>query len=418
MVLLRRIGSVVASLGGAAVLFAGCGGSGGSGKGGVTLNWWAYNEPSGSFTKAAERCNKLANGRYTIAFNALGKDPDTQRQQLVRRLAAQDSSIDMMSMDVVWTGEFAQAGWVRPWPAPLAAQIRQGTLAAPLATATYQGKLYAAPANSNTQLLWYRKDLVKTPPKTWDELITAAEKMPKNGTIEEQGAAYEGLTVWFNSLVQSAGGAILQSNGQPALGPPAKRAAAIISRLANSKAADPALSTTKEDSARLAFEKGTAAFQVNYPFIYPSAKMNAPKLYKEIGWAPFPQVDANKPSKAPVGGFNWGVSAFTKHPDEAFAAATCLRDEGSQKLFATLGGLPPTLSAPYDDKKFTATYPFAGLIRKQLQNGAVRPLTPAYSDVSLAIYTTLYPPKGIKPDSVVKSLTDTIKKSLDSGALL
>lgn len=405
------------SLGGAALALAGCGG-GSSSAGPVTLNWWAYNEPSGSFTKAAERCNELNAGRFKIVFNALGKDPDTQRQQLVRRLAAQDSSIDLMSMDVIWTGEFAQAGWIRPWPEPLAAQIRKGTLAAPLGTATYQGKLYAAPANSNTQLLWYRKDLVKTPPKTWDELIDAALKMPKDGVIETPGAPYEGTTVWFNSLIQSAGGKILQGNDQVALGPPAQRAAGIMAKLASSKAADPSLSTSKEDQARLGFEKGTAAFEVNYPFIYPSAKMLAPDLYKKIGWAPYPQVDPDKPAKAPVGGFNWGVSSYTKHPQEAFAAATCLRDDGSQRLFATLGGLPPTLAAPYDDPKFVKDYPFAGLIRRQLENGAVRPLTPAYTDVSLAIYTTLAPPAGIKPASVVGTLTDTIKKSLDSGALL
>lgn len=90
-----------------ACVVVGCG-STSSGGGKVTLNWWAYNEPSGSFTKAAKRCNKLANGRYIIKFNALGKDADTQRQQLVRRLAAKDSSIDLMSMDVVWTAEFAR----------------------------------------------------------------------------------------------------------------------------------------------------------------------------------------------------------------------------------------------------------------------------------------------------------------------
>ena len=43
-------------------------------------------------------------------------------------------------------------------------------------TASFESKLYAAPFNTNTQLLWYRKDLVKKPPKTWDEMI---EQSPK-----------------------------------------------------------------------------------------------------------------------------------------------------------------------------------------------------------------------------------------------
>src|SRR4029079_7733888 len=96
------------------------------------------------------------------------------------------------------------------WPRAPADKVKQGTLKGPLDTATYQGRLYAAPANSNTQLLWYRKDLVKgDPPKTWDDLISTASKMKQAGRIEIQGAPYEGTTVWFNSLVASAGGKIL-----------------------------------------------------------------------------------------------------------------------------------------------------------------------------------------------------------------
>ena len=75
-----------------------------------------------------------------------------------------------------------------------------------------KGRLWAAPINSNTELLWYRKDLVKTPPKTWNQMIDDAEQLAKQGKphyIEEQGAKYEGLTVWFNSLVNSAGGGII-----------------------------------------------------------------------------------------------------------------------------------------------------------------------------------------------------------------
>lgn len=402
-----------------ACIVVGCGSSSSSG-GKVTLNWWAYNEPSGSFTKAAKRCNKLANGRYVIKFNALGKDADTQRQQLVRRLAAKDSSIDLMSMDVVWTAEFAQAKWVKAWPAAQAAKIKQGTLAGPYDTATYKGRLYAAPANSNTQLLWYRKDLVKNPPKTWDALIDTASKMKKGGKIEIQGASYEGLTVWFNALVASAGGQILKNPTTPGFGPSSATAAGIIRKLAQSKAADPSLSTQQEDQNRVAFESGSAAFQINYPFIYPSAGKDklAGFKQKDIGWAPYPRVDDTHPLRAPVGGFNWGVGAYTKHPAEAFAAAACLRDAGSQRLFATLGGLPPTLSSLYADKKFVKSYPFAALIKKQLDSGGIRPKTPAYADVSLAIDTVLSPPGHLKPSDAVKQLTSAINDALDSKALL
>ena len=162
-----------------ALLLVGCG-SGGSG-GPATVNLWVFQEPSGSFTDAAKRCSDESGGRYRIAFNALSNNADQQRQTLVRLLAAKSSSIDVAGMDVVWTAEFASAGWILPWPERFAAPVRRGTLGGALRTATYQGRLWAAPANTNTQLLWYRKDLVRNPARTWDGLIAQASKLPTPG---------------------------------------------------------------------------------------------------------------------------------------------------------------------------------------------------------------------------------------------
>jgi multiple sugar transport system substrate-binding protein len=407
---------VTALVAGLALAIGACGGESSSGT--VSLQFWAYNEPGGTFRAAAERCTAESNGRYRIAFNALGNDPNTQRQQLVRRLAAGDSSIDIISMDVIWTAEFAEAGWILPFPESVANGIRQGTLKGPLDTATYDGKLYGAPANSNTQLLWYRKDLVPTPPKTWSEMIDMAEKMPKAGRIETMGDAYEGLVVWFNSLVQSAGGEILSSPDKVALQTePTKKALEIMGRLGRSKAADPSFPALREDQARLAFETGDAAFQVNWPFIYPSARDNKAPIFKDIAWAPWPRVDADKPSRAPIGGFNWGVGSSTQHPQEAFAAAACMRDEANQRDFALKGGLPPTLEKLYDDPAFKKEYPFGDAIRQGLETAGVRPRTPVYSDVSQAIFTTLHPPSSVQPD-LAGTLRDKVEKALKGEALL
>jgi ABC-type glycerol-3-phosphate transport system substrate-binding protein len=413
---MRVRGVVTALVAGLALAISACGGESGSGT--VSLNFWAYNEPGGTFRAAAERCTAESNGAYRINFNALGNDPNTQRQQLVRRLAAGDSSIDIMSMDVIWTAEFAEAGWIKPFPEDVANEIRQGTLKGPLDTATYDGKLYGAPANSNTQLLWYRKDLVPNPPTTWSEMIDMAEKMKEAGRVETMGDAYEGLVVWFNSLVQSAGGQILSSPDEVALQPDATRKALdIMGRLGRSKAADPSFPALREDQARLAFETGNAAFQVNWPFIYPSARDNKAPIFKDIGWAPWPRVDANTPSRAPIGGFNWGVGGNTEHPDQAFQAAACMRNEANQRDFALKGGLPPTLEALYDDPAFKKDYPFADVIRTSLENAAVRPRTPVYSDVSQAIFTTLHPPSSVR-GSEVDRLRKAVENALKGEALL
>jgi multiple sugar transport system substrate-binding protein len=412
---------VVALLGTAvfAVALAGCGSSSGSGP--VTLNWYVFPEPSGSFAKAAQACSTASGGKYNIKINFLSTSSDQQRVSLVRRLAANDPSIDILAMDVDWTAEFATARWIQPVPAPLAAQIRSQDLAGPIKTATWQGKLWAVPINSNTQLLWYRKDLVSTPPKTWDQMIDDSIKLAKQGKpayIEEQGAQYEGLTVWFNSLVNSAGGQIISSNNKVVIGAPAKKAASIMHRLATTAAADPSLNVSQEGPADVAFNAGTAAFEINYPFVWSSAKATNPKIAKVMGYAPFPQVIPGLTPRVSIGGYNLAVSSHASHPDLAFAAVKCLIQPANQKTNAIKGGLAPVLASIYSDPAFDKAYPFHQLIKSQLQTYGLRPQTPAYADVTLAIQKALSPTSSIDPNTVVTKLRSQIKASLSSAALL
>ena len=171
---LGRLGvSFVVALCGA-IVFAGCGGGS---SGGRSLNWFVANQPGGSIQEIAKRCTDESNGRYKVDVQLLPSDATQQREQLVRRLAAKDSTIDIVGMDVVWTAEFANAGWISQFPAALAKQVTKDVFPNVVKTASFEGKLYGAPFNSNTQLLWYRKDLVPKPPTTWDQMIDEAEKL-------------------------------------------------------------------------------------------------------------------------------------------------------------------------------------------------------------------------------------------------
>ena len=185
----------------AAALLAACGGASAQSGGTPTLNWYTFPEPSGSFATAAANCSAASNGEYNIQIQELPTAADGQRQQLVRRSAAKDSSLDILGLDVVWEAEFSEAGWIVPFTGERRRQVEQDAVKAALDTATWKGQLVAAPFNSNTQLLWYRKDLVPNPPRTWAEMISQAEALARQGKphrIEIQGASYEGYTVWVN----------------------------------------------------------------------------------------------------------------------------------------------------------------------------------------------------------------------------
>ncbi len=395
---------------------AGCGG--GAGGGPPTLHWYIGKQGSSVFADNAARCTEQANGAYRIEVVDLPADADAQREQLVRRLAAKDSSIDIIGMDVIWTAEFAKAGWVKEWTGDRVAAIEAGAVPTALGTAKYEGKLWGSPQNTNTQVLFWRKDLVPEPPRTWDEMIDVATTLGPKGRIEAQGARYEGLTVWFNSLVASAGGSILTPDGRVALGPPAVEALRVMKRLATSPAADPSLSNAEEQESTAAFVAGNAAFMVNYSAVLPSLAEQAPELADKVGVALWPAVSPDQPARVTLGGFNLGVAEFTNHAEEAFAAATCLTSAETQLHNASVEGLPPTIDALYSDPAVAGSLGPADVLHTTLLEASQRPATPAYNDVSLAIQKTIHPERSIEPERTESELGSKLSKVLKSGGLI
>lgn len=404
-----------------AVVAAGCGGSSDTG-GPAHLKYYGPVDPGGTNVKAAKECSAQSDGRYTIEQVPLANNADASRELLVRRLAAKDSDIDIINMDTIWTPEFAEAGWLRKLTSSEKADAVEDVLPGPRKSVEWNGDVYAVPLNTNAQLLWYRKDLVPKPPETWDEMIAMAKKIPRSeGLIQEQGNRYEGYVVWFNNLVASAGGEIVDAEGKPTLDQTAVKAAQIIKAVATSGRADPALSTNQEDQARLAFEAGRGAFMLNWPYVYAAARadgQNSPvtkKVFENLGWARWPGVEPGKPSRVSIGGANIGISNYGKHPDLATKAALCLTSRKWQDAEAINEGLPPVMNASYDDPKVRKAYPFADLLREQLKDAVPRPETPAYSDVTLAIQQTLHPPASIDPQGAIATLRDRLNTLADGG---
>ena len=77
-------------------------------------------------------------------------------------------------------------------------------------------------------------------------------------------------------------------------------------RLATSPAADPSLNVTMEGQSDTAFDQGKAAFEINYPFVWDSAKTTNPTVAKQMGYASFPQVVPGLTPRVSIGGYNLG----------------------------------------------------------------------------------------------------------------
>ena len=384
------------------------------------LTWYVFDEPAGAFRAAAADCSHRAGGRYTVRVEPLPADADQQREQLVRRLAARDTSIDLIGMDVIWTAEFAAAGWLSPWDAAAAARIAKGRLPPAVRSTRYGGRAWGVPFTSNAQLLWYRMDRVSSPPATWDELLEIAEAAGGPGRVQLQGQRYEGLTVFFIALLASAGGAVLDEEAQGVLLPegPTLETLALMRRIATSPAADPSLDVMMEDQARLAFETGRPWFMLNYPFVWPSALRNTPDVANRMAFTPWPGFDRSRPGRVALGGLNLAVSAYTRHRAIAFEVAECLASAPQQVLAAVRGGLPPTLEGLYDLPEVRRRLPFADVLRDALHRAVLRPPTPLYHDVSLAISRTLHPMRSIDPRRDAERLRRAVSRALRSEGLL
>ncbi|WP_305788120.1 ABC transporter substrate-binding protein [Symbioplanes lichenis] len=381
-----------------------------------------YQFPVENMQTVIDNCNQAAAGRYEIVYQVLPRAADDQRVQMVRRLAAEDDSMDILGLDVTWTQEFASADWIREFTGADKTEVEQGTLAGPLASATYEGKLFAAPNNTNVQLLWYRKSLVPAPPKTWDEMIQQALQLKSQGKpyrILTMGAQYEGLVVLFNTLVATAGGRVVSDDGKTAvMDAGATRALQQMRTLATAGVTSPSFSNQIEDDVRLAFQNGDGAFELNWPFVYPSMQNDAPEVAQDTGWARFPALDANTPSKVTIGGSNLAVSAFSKHPDLAFEAVKCLRNAANQKYLAINAGQPPSIESVYAEPEMAEAYPMRDAILDELKDAVPRPLTPAYQNVSTVVSERLSPPASIDPAADTGGLKQAIQDAIDSKGVL
>jgi multiple sugar transport system substrate-binding protein len=441
----------------------------GSGGNELVISLYTPADDGATFTAVARDCTKQSGGRFAIQQISMPRTPGEQRLQLARRLTGHDRTLDVMALDVVWTAEFAEAGWALPLsddPAGLAeADAAVDTLPGPLATARWKHKLYAAPVTTNTQLLWYRADLLKQPPQNWNDMVAAATRLHAAGQpswIAVQANEGEGLVVWFNTLLVSGGGQVLSEDGHHVTltDTPKHRAATvnalrILKSVATAPGADPSITRSDEGTARLAVEQGRAALEVNWPFVLASMLENAVKggvsflplnqnpalagsineygtfapndeqfriayaaSQKVFGFAPYPGVVAGLPAKVTIGGGNLAVASTTRHRAEAFEAVRCLRSLQSQKYISLNGGLPAVRTSLYSDPQFQAKYPMYTVIRQQLTDAAVRPATPVYQTVAIRLASELSPITEIDPDRTADELTTQVQKAIDGKGLL
>ncbi|QIR68992.1 extracellular solute-binding protein [Kocuria sp. KD4] len=425
----RTVRSVAAAAAASAMLLTGC--SGGE-SGPPTLTWY-INPDDGGQDVLAQQCSDASGGKYKIQTSLLPRDAASQREQLARRLAAGDTSMDIMSLDPPYVPELAEPGFLAKPPHDVVEATTKDTLEGPLEGAKWNGEIVAIPFWANTQLLWYRESVAKaagldmSEPVTWDQLIKAAKSQDKY--LGVQGVRGEAMSVWVNGLVESAGGQVVSDgqDGQDAKitldSDAGKKAAEIIGTIGKEGLGGPGLATQDENASMIQFQGDKGSFMVNWPFIYSATKASVDEgtldksVLDDIKWTTWPRVDADTEAHPPLGGINLGVGAKSENQDLAWEAVQCIVSPEHQAQYFATNGNPPSSMKAFDDPEVKKAYPMADTIRKSLDAAKPRAQTPYYNEISTAIQQNWTPPAEVTEDTP-RETTEFIQEVLKGDALL
>jgi multiple sugar transport system substrate-binding protein len=322
-------------------------------------------------------------------------DAADQRHQLyVQRLNAHVPDPDVLQLDVIWTAEFAGAGWIRPLD-DFAPDVSDFVPAA-IAASRWRGRLYAVPWFVDLGLLYRRTDLVAEAPRSLAALNDVAGAAQTSGRIRYgvawQGARYEGLVTVFLEHLGAFGGGILDDRGRVIVDrPPAFRALTFMRDSIADGVVPASALTWQEEQTRFAFQNGDAAFMRNWPYAWALLQDGArSRVAGRVGVSTFPAADGGRPSAA-LGGAQLAINAFSAQPALAWELVRFLIEPERMLERARVAAQFPPRRSLYDGAALASALPVAPDEARRLLDAAVaRPVTPVYTELSELLQVQLH----------------------------
>jgi multiple sugar transport system substrate-binding protein len=351
---------------------------------------------SGTMPFIADKWN-AAHPNEKVTIKQQSDQADQQLSDLQQHFQAKDPGYDVVTVDVIWTAEFAAKGWIIPLTDKYALDTAN-LLPATVKAATYNNKLYAAPYASDGGLLYYRTDMTKTAPTTWDEMINSCKGKTTSGTITGatpacyagQFAKYEGLTVNAAEAINAAGGTIVGPDGKtPTVDSP--EAATGLDFLVNGfkQGYIPKEALGFQETQSLnAFSAGQLMYMRNWPYAVAVLNGEGSKVKGKFGIAPLPGPQGHGASS--LGGHSIGISAYSKYKATALDFLKFILSDEVQRNNLTVGTLAPVITSLYSDPELTKKFTYLPTLLKSIETAVPRPITPYYPGVTEAIETNAY----------------------------
>ena len=324
-----------------------------------------------------------------IKEEVLPATSDQQHQFYVTSLEGRASNFDVISLDVIWIPEFAQAGWLDDLTDRISPDEVRKFLEGPVGADTYNGRLYAVPWYVDAGILYYRKDLLEKhglePPHTQEELVASARKVldaegdPGLYGFIWQGKQYEGLVCVALEFIRGNGGRIMDTEGHCRLADPrVEYALSFMRDLISVNGVSPNLVTTAdEESTRHTFGRGRALYMRNWPYAWNLFQEEGSKVRGLIGVVAMPPFSGNS-SVGTLGGWQLGINKYSRNKDASWRFVEFMTSYESQKSLARGAGFKPSRKAVYSDPDLLREQPFITELYPIIANARPRPVTPFY----------------------------------------
>ena len=314
--------------------------------------------PASAQTKIAFWHSQTEEALNTLVqrFNASQKDAVVEAQfvgnyndattKLQAALVANRQPV-VMQFEITRYGLFAERGVLTPLDTLISADVKADILPGIWAASQYKGKSYVLPFNSSDPVMYVNKDLMRKAgldpekmPKTWDELLAAAQKLTKveGGKTVQWGILSPPQWVRWAMTNQAGGGWVDPATHDVLLDKPESIEAYrfIADWILRYKVA-PVDAAIKEEIAKQTFTSGMAAITFDSSGSLGGYKKDS-KF--DLGVAPLP---CRKVCAAPIGGGVLGILAKSSDAEKKAAAAFIsfmTQPENNAYWFVETGYLP------------------------------------------------------------------------------
>ncbi len=395
-------------------LLEACGGtSNTTGGTGQTTNivWQTENDNSGTYPGLVDNYNKTNKDSVHVIWHNGPSDANSLLTLYDNTMRARSGSFDMMQIDVIWPAEFASNGWTVDLTSRWPASDRANYLPGPIKSCTYNNQVVAAPLRTDLGVLYYRTDIVSTPPSTFSDLATAAKSNASKAKIGYawQGAQYEGLVCDFVEVLAGYGGSVLDPTDSKKVTVNSPEGVQALTEMVSwvGTISPTATTTFNEEICRLAFQTGDAIFMRNWPYAYSLGNDPAKsKVAGKFDITSMPFGGSGTVGHSCVGGWNMAINAFSKNPDASWSFIKYMLGPDAQKQLAIKGSFTPALKSVYDDPAVKSAQPLFTKLQPILQNSLPRPVSPVYPDLSNIIQNHVHQAlaKTVSPADALSAL--------------